>query len=162
MNLSVTLWIYNFVLNQWDSLIWEFLWSGLLVKTAPSNQTLQGVKHLVDRRYIWTNHLCKDNKGCALVATKTSNDYSKNNNTTTTTLNVCMPCIPTTIHHKGLPISSLHVPECSFHVGCNWDLANVNMTRGSLWGEIIIRVIIGGPIVGTSNPANILPIRVTH
>ena len=41
---------------------------------------------------IWTNHLSKNTKGCTLVGTKTSNKT-----TTTTTLNVCIPCLPTTI-----------------------------------------------------------------
>ena len=45
---------------------------------------------------IWTDHLSKRNKGCALVGTKTSNNNSKSNNTTTTISNVCILCLPTT------------------------------------------------------------------
>ena len=46
-------------------------------------------------KYIWTNQLSTNNKGCVLLGTKTSNDNSQSNNTTTTTLNVCIPCLPT-------------------------------------------------------------------
>jgi hypothetical protein len=45
----------------------------------------------------FTPHLFKDNRGCALVGTRTSNDNHENNNTTTTTSIVCIPCLPTTI-----------------------------------------------------------------
>jgi hypothetical protein len=48
-------------------------------------------------QYIWTNHLYRNTKGCALVGTKIENDNNKNNNTTTTTLNVFISCLPTTI-----------------------------------------------------------------
>jgi hypothetical protein len=46
-----------------------------------------GQVHITSRtdisKYIWTNHLSKNNKGCALVGTKTSNDdNNKSNNTT--------------------------------------------------------------------------------
>ena len=48
-------------------------------------------------KYFRANHLSKNNKGCALVGTKTSSDNRKSNNTPTTTSNVCILCLPTTI-----------------------------------------------------------------
>ena len=33
---------------------------------------------------------------------------------------------------RGLPISSLHVLECSFHVGHKWAMASMIMTRGKI------------------------------
>ena len=40
----------------------------------------------------------KINKGRGFVGTKFWNDNNKSNNTTTTTLNVCIPCLSTTIY----------------------------------------------------------------
>ena len=47
-------------------------------------------------KYIWKPFV-QNNKGCPLVGTRTSNDYTKSNNTSTTTLNFCIPCLPTAI-----------------------------------------------------------------
>ena len=48
-------------------------------------------------KHIWTNHLSINNRGRALVETKTSNDNNNKNITTTMTSNVCVLCSPTTI-----------------------------------------------------------------
>ena len=34
---------------------------------------------------------------------------------------------------RGLPISLLHISECSFHMGYEWRLTNVNMTCDKFW-----------------------------
>ena len=48
-------------------------------------------------KYIWTNQLSKSNKGMCTCGDKKSNDNMKVKHTTITTLNVCIPCSPTTI-----------------------------------------------------------------
>jgi hypothetical protein len=60
-------------------------------------------------KFIWTTHLFKNNKGCALVGTQTSNDNNKSNNTTTINSNVCIPCLPTTIIVVVLRSSAHHI-----------------------------------------------------
>lgn len=47
-------------------------------------------------KYVWTNHLSTNSKTCALVGTKKikSTDNNKSNNTTSTTLNVYISCLP--------------------------------------------------------------------
>lgn len=45
------------------------------------NNAHMGHTRLVTFKYIWTSHLFKNDKGCALMGTKTSHDYSKTNNT---------------------------------------------------------------------------------
>ena len=52
-------------------------------------------------KYIWTNHLSKNNKGCALLGTKHQTYNIKSNNTIITTSNVCIPCSSTTIYLYG-------------------------------------------------------------
>ena len=49
---------------------------------------------------------------------------------------------------RGLLISSLHVPECSFHIGYKWVLTKVSMTSGKYWGKINSFVLeyIGSPL----------------
>jgi hypothetical protein len=36
-------------------------------------------------------------------------------------------------YHRGLPVSSLHVPYCNFHMRYKWVMTNVNMTCGKFW-----------------------------
>ena len=40
------------------------------------------------------------------------------------------PTMHTCIYHRVFHNSSLHVPECNFHVRSKWVMANVSMTRG--------------------------------
>ena len=61
-------------------------------KETPNFDFLTNILELTFN-YIWANHLCKNNKGCALVGTKTSNNNKNNNNTSTTTSNVSTPCL---------------------------------------------------------------------
>ena len=37
-------------------------------------------------------------------------------------------------YYRELPISSLHVLECSFHVGYKWLMVNVSTTRDNCEG----------------------------
>ena len=48
-------------------------------------------------KYIWSNHLSKNQKRCALVVIKISNNNRKRNNTTIITLNVSISCLPIAI-----------------------------------------------------------------
>jgi hypothetical protein len=41
-------------------------------------------------------------------------------------------------YYRGLPISSLRVPECSFQVGYKWVVANASISRANFWREIIL------------------------
>ena len=75
----------------------EFVWQNSMSnnKLLSTNRWITGKKMLNTRstmlmilKYIWTNHLFKNNKICALMRMKTSNNNSGSNNTTTITLNV--------------------------------------------------------------------------
>ena len=63
--------------------------------------------YLVKFQYIWTNHLTKNNKGCALVGTKTSNNNNKSNDITTTNFKWLYSIPPyfgslqSSVHHIG-------------------------------------------------------------
>lgn len=44
----------------------------------------------------------------------------------------CKVIISYQAYRRGIPTSSLRVPECSFHVGYQWAVVNVSMALGNL------------------------------
>ena len=125
MNISLFIKVQNCVLSKWlymsfiyvdcqacigchvwstrSNLLWTCVFTVLVLgatliwRYLDPNWGLQGRAWL--RRALQTNihHSSKNNKGCALVGTKTSNNDSESNITMTTTLIVCIPCSPLTV-----------------------------------------------------------------
>ena len=64
-------------------LMMHFPWEQKEVPRLMEGLMINSMDHKLTFNYIWGDPLSKNNKVCALVGTKISNDDNKNNNTTT-------------------------------------------------------------------------------